>query len=154
MILPGRHDTIGPMMENIEEKIEHIPLFSGFNRRQKRYLSTRFVQRTYEPGQSIVTQDSMGAGMYIVLSGRAEAVRRRPDDSLSVVNTFGPTDFFGELALLAEGPRTATVTATEKTECLFLTRSDFLELLQTDAHMAITVAQELAQRFRQALATL
>ncbi len=112
------------------------------------------VRRSYEAGQRIVTQDSLGVGMYVVLSGRAEAIRERLDGTAVVVNEFGPTDFFGELALLAEGPRTATVLAVEPTDCLILMRTDFLELLQSDAQMAVTVATALAERFRRALEAL
>ena len=67
------------------------------------------------------------------------------------MNTFGPTDFFGEMALLDDGLRTATVSASEATECLALTRWDFLGILKDDADMAVIILQELARRFRMAL---
>jgi len=71
-----------------------------------------------------------------------------------VVNTFGPTDFFGELALLDDGLRTASVVATEATQCLVLTRWDFLGVLKQDVDMAIVILEELAKRFRVALDVL
>ncbi len=141
-------------MDNFEAFIDHVPLFKGLTRRQRRRLAGMGVRRSYEAGQRIVTQDSLGVGMYVVLSGRAEAIRERLDGTAVVVNEFGPTDFFGELALLAEGPRTATVLAVEPTDCLILMRTDFLELLQSDAQMAVTVATALAERFRRALEAL
>ena len=75
-----------------------------------------------EAGQAIVTQGLGGEGFFVVVSGRAEAIRQRADGAKLVVNTFGPTDFFGELALLDDGLRTATVVTTEPTKCLVLTR--------------------------------
>ena len=71
------------------------------------------------------------------------------------VNTFGPTDFFGELALLDDGLRTASVKAVESTRCLVLTRWDFLAALrEADVEMSIVILQELAKRFRRALDSL
>lgn len=78
----------------------------------------------------------------------------RADGSKSVVNTFGPTSYFGELALLDEGQRTATVIATEPTNCLILPRWDFLAALREDPEMAVVILQELARRFRRALGSL
>ena len=71
-----------------------------------------------------------------------------------MVNTFGPIDFFGELALLDDGLRTASVVATEVTQCLALTRWDFRAVLKEDVDMAITILEEMAQRFRMALDVL
>ncbi len=62
-----------------------------------------------------------------------------------MVNTFGPSDFFGELALLDDGPRTATVVATEPTVCLILPRVNFLGALRRDGDMAVGILVELAR---------
>jgi CRP-like cAMP-binding protein len=80
--------------------------------------------------------------------------RQRSDGEKIAVNTFGPTDFFGELALLDDGLRTASVVASEPTHCLALTRWDFLTALREDAEMSVIILQELAKRFRRALDSL
>jgi CRP-like cAMP-binding protein len=134
--------------------LDSVPLFSGLNSRQLEHLARRFVERDYAAGQAIVTQGTGGEGFFIVVSGRAEAIRERADGTRAVVNTFGPTDFFGELALLDDGLRTASVVTTEPTRCLVLTRWDFLAALREDPEMAIVVLQELARRFRRALETM
>jgi CRP/FNR family cyclic AMP-dependent transcriptional regulator len=128
-----------------------VPLFRGLKKRQLERLAKKFVPRKYAAGEAIVTQDKGGAGFYIIASGKAEAVRQRVDGTQVVVNTFGPTDFFGELALLDDGLRTASVVTTEATECLALTRWDFLGVLKEDVDMAIVILEELAKRFRVAL---
>ena len=71
-----------------------------------------------------------------------------------VVNTFGPADFFGELAMLNDEPRTASVYATAETVCLVLTRWEFLGKIKADPEMAVTVLGELAKRFQKALGLL
>ena len=134
--------------------LNRVPLFRGLKKRQLERLAKRFVQRKYAAGEAIVTQDKGGEGFFVVVSGQAEAIRERADGTRVVVNTFGPTDFLGELALLDEGPRTASVVTTEATECLVLTRWDFLGVLREDVDMAITILEELARRFRMALDVL
>jgi CRP-like cAMP-binding protein len=81
-------------------------------------------------------------------------LRERSDGVKVTVNNFGPTDYFGELALLDDGLRTASVVTTEPTTCLVLTRWDFMGALREDVEMAILILQELARRFRRALDAL
>ena len=134
--------------------LNRVPLFRGLKKRQLERLAGKFVPREYAAGQAIVTQDKGGEGIFIIVSGQAEAIRERADGAKVVVNTFGPTDFFGELALLDDGLRTASVVATEATQCLALTRWDFRAVLKEDVDMAITILEELAKRFRMALDVL
>jgi CRP-like cAMP-binding protein len=131
-----------------------VPLFQGLNRRQLERLSRRFVDRNYDKGAIIVTQGSGGEGFFIIESGKAEVTRTRSDGVNVIVNQLGPSDFFGELALLDDGLRTASITACEPTHCLVLTRWDFLGILKDDAEMAVVILQELAKRFRKALDAL
>lgn len=140
--------------QNIVDFLHRVPLFYGLNDRQLKKLASRFVSRKFAAGEAIVTQGDGGEGVFIIVSGRAEAIRERANGDKLTVNTFGPTDFFGELALLNEGTRTASVIATTDTTCLVLTRWDFLAVLREDADMGATVAQELAKRFRRTLDTI
>jgi CRP-like cAMP-binding protein len=134
--------------------LARVPLFRGLNKRQLERLARRFVEREYSAGEAIVTQDRGGEGIFVIVSGGAEAIREQADGTKTQVNTFGPTDFFGELALLDDGLRTASVVTTEATKCLALTRWDFLAALKEDVEMAIVILQELAKRFRRALDAL
>ncbi len=128
-----------------------VPLFSGLTERQIKKLAKRFISRDYKAGDAIVTQGKGGAGMFTITSGKAEAVVESTDGDKTVVNTFGPMDFFGEIALLDDGPRTASVVAVKDTECLILSREDFIATLKNDADMGVVIAQELARRFRRFL---
>jgi CRP/FNR family transcriptional regulator, cyclic AMP receptor protein len=128
--------------------IKNVPMFHGLNNRQLENIGKRMVERSYRQGDVIVEQGRGGEGFFIVTTGQAEATRTRTDGEKLVVNTFGPMDFFGELALLDDGPRTATIVATEPTKCLVLVRWDFLAVLRDDAEMAVTILMEMARRFR------
>ena len=131
-----------------------IPLFHGLNNKQLKLLSNRFVPRSYEAGKNIVTQGKGGEGMFVMISGRAEAVVESGDGTKNTVNEFVSRDFFGEVAMLDDGPRTASVIATEPTECLVLTRSDFIALMKNDAEMAIEITVALAKRLRRTASML
>jgi CRP/FNR family transcriptional regulator len=142
------------LMSNLKETVtflEKVSFFGGLKKRQLENLAKRMVNRSYRKGDPIVVQGQGGEGFFIVTSGKAEAVRRRADGDNLVVNEFSMGDFFGELALLDDGPRTATITATEETTCLVLVRWDFLSLLREDADMAVEILLELARRFRTTL---
>jgi CRP-like cAMP-binding protein len=134
--------------------LQNVPLFQALNNRHLEHLAKRMVERQYSAGQPIVTQGHGGEGFFIIVSGKAEAFRERSDGDKVPVNSFGPTDFFGELALLDDGLRTASVIASEPTQCLALTRWDFLAALREDAEMSVLILQELAKRFRRALDSL
>jgi CRP/FNR family cyclic AMP-dependent transcriptional regulator len=131
--------------------LHKVPLFQSLNKKQLEQLGSWMVKRDYKAGQAIVEQGKGGEGFFVIVSGKAEATRVLSDGTKVVVNQFGPTDFFGELALLDEGIRTATVVATDQVECLVLVRWDFLAKLETNADMAVKILQELARRFRLAL---
>jgi len=136
--------------------LQNVPLFQNLDNRHLEHLAKRMVERDYAAGQAIVEQGHGGEGFFVIVSGKAQAFRQRADGVKVEVNNFGPTDFFGELALLDEsGLRTASVTAVEPTQCLALTRWDFLTALrEADVEMSIVILQELAKRFRRALDSL
>jgi CRP-like cAMP-binding protein len=128
--------------------LNRVLMFRNLNQRQIKFLAKQFTEREYAADEAIITQGDVGIGFYVLVTGHAKAVRTLPDGEKVVVNTFGPGDFFGELALLDDGPRTASVIATEPTTCLLLTRWDFLAVLRDDAETAIGVLQAVARRFR------
>jgi len=141
-------------LEKMVEILEKVPLFKGLKKRQLTALARIFIERNCEAGEVIVPQGRDGYGFFIIASGAAEAVLERVDGTKAVVNTFEETDFFGELALLDGGPRTASVIATKPTRCLILPRENFLGAVRRDGEMAAAIMVELAVRFRRALDTL
>ena len=134
--------------------LEKVPLFQSLKRGQLERLAKRFVERDFQTGKAIVTQGQGGEGFFIIVSGKVDVMRERSDGVKVLVNQFVSGDYFGELALLDEGIRTASVLATEPVKCLALTRWDFLALLREDADMAVDILQEMARRFRIALDAL
>ena len=134
--------------------LTRVPLFQGLNNRQLKQIASRLVSRTFQPDQEIVTQGTSGFGLFILTKGKVEAVLELSDGSKSVVNSFDPSDFFGEVSLLDGGPRTASIITCETTECLFLNSVEFLSLMHNDAEMATKIAVALATRLRRALGSI
>ncbi|MBN2501831.1 MAG: cyclic nucleotide-binding domain-containing protein [Anaerolineales bacterium] len=143
-----------PDVKETVSVLDRTPLFRGLKKNQLERLARRFVEREYEEGKAMVTQGQGGEGFFIITSGHADVIRERLDGSKEKVNEFKTGDFFGELALLDDGPRTASVIATEATTCLVLARWDFFGVLKEDVDTAITILQEMAKRFRMALEVL
>ena len=122
-------------------------LFASCSDKELDGILSASSQRSFATGDVIVREGHPGGqGFYLILSGAAE-VRKGGD----AVDTMGPGDFFGEMALLLEEtPRTADVVATEPTTCLVMTRWEFKSLLEGHADIAQTIMLELASRLRDA----
>lgn len=131
--------------------LSRIPLFSGLDRRQLKNIAKMVTERDYQAGSDIVVQGEGGIGLFMVCEGRAEATRVFSDGSQAVVNTFEQGDFFGEMALLDDGTRTATVKALQPTRCLVISRWVFMGVLKNDTDLAIQIMKEMVKRFRAAL---
>jgi CRP/FNR family transcriptional regulator len=141
-------------MPDLDARVDflaRVPLFQGLKKRQIEGLAGSMVPRHYAAGDTIVTQGKEGIGLFVLVSGKVEVVRSGADGSTTKLNVFGPTDFFGELALLDGGPHTAAVVAVEETECLVLAHWEFMGKLKLDAEMVAVIMQEVVRRFHRAL---
>jgi CRP-like cAMP-binding protein len=137
--------------ETIVRALSSIPLFHGLEMRQVRNIAARFSELKYNEGDVIVAQGKIGIGLFIIESGRVEVLKERMDGSKVMLEVMGTNQFFGELSLLDEEPRTASVVALEPTVCLAITRLDFLDVLREDVDIPILMMKELARRLRMAL---
>ena len=137
--------------ETIVRALSTIPLFHGLDSRQIRSIASRFSELKYNEGDVIVAQGKIGIGLFIVESGRVEVLKERVDGSTVMLEVMGANQFFGELSLLDEEPRTASVVAVEPTTCLAITRLDFLDVLREDVDIPILMMKELARRLRMSL---
>jgi CRP-like cAMP-binding protein len=121
-------------------------MFSGLGREALENLRAFTFRRSFKIGAMIVEEGRTGNGLYIVLSGRVEVVKGIPAGRPEVVAVLGPGEPFGEMALLGEWPRTASVRALEDTECLGMDRWVFMHQVRREPEMALKMLQVLAQR--------
>lgn len=128
--------------EALQAILEKIPVFEGFSPRELAALGRVLHKREYLPNEVIIRQDEPGLGMYIIQSGQAAVISGRDDVQLSVL---GDGDFFGEVSLLDETPRSATVVA--RTHCLILGffQSDLFGLIERDPRFGVKIVIRLAK---------
>jgi ATP-binding cassette, subfamily B, bacterial len=126
--------------------LRQLPLLQPLQERQLVELTRLFVCERASAGQVIVTEGEPGSLFYLLVRGQVTLSRRNDAGERVEVGGLGDGDQFGELALLKDAPRNATVTA--RTDCLMLTltRQQFLDLLATTPSVRAMVERIAAQR--------
>jgi nitrite reductase/ring-hydroxylating ferredoxin subunit len=132
-----------------EAVLPKIPLFAGLDPRSVESLEAFTFRRTFKAGDLIVEEGRTGNGAYVVLSGKVEVVRGLGGDNPTQLTTLGAGEPFGEMALLGDWPRTASVRAVEESECLGMDRWIFLAHLAKEPKLALAMLQILARRLAQ-----
>ncbi len=128
--------------------LREVWLFSGMEPGELDAMSGFTFQKTFAPGELIVEEGRTGNGLYVVISGKVEVVKGLGTQQQQIVATFGSGEVFGEMALLGEWPRTASVRAVEQADCLGMDRWVFLAQLERHPKVAIKMLQIIAQRLR------
>jgi pyruvate,water dikinase len=127
------------------EIIEQVPFFANMSPRDVEGIAALFKERRFSPGETITKEGAGGAAFFVIESGEATVtIGGRPRATL----TSG--DYFGEIALIDEGARSATVTASSDLVCYGLTYWEFRPLVQHNATIAWNLLQTLAKRLRSA----
>ena len=129
--------------------LNKVPIFAGLDRKHLKRLANIMVPRSFKAGEAIVHEKDQPAGFFVIASGKVEVVRGAGGDKPQMLNTLGPGDFFGEMALFEGQARSATVRAVEDTECLAMTGWDFRAELSRDAEIAMAVLQTVVRRLRE-----
>src|SRR6266446_5422454 len=131
----------------MNELIKKIDFFSGLDDKILRKISEACIVRQFTRNETIVRQGEMGLGLYVIARGRVKVDREQGGTRVQVAE-LGPEQFFGEMSLLDNKPRSATVTGTEDTECLLLTRDSFVKLMNKYPEIPIRMARVLSDRLR------
>jgi CRP/FNR family cyclic AMP-dependent transcriptional regulator len=125
-----------------------IPLFVGMDDDERAAIAAIMDEQQFRGGQVIFGAEQSGGTLYIVQSGQVELSIVDDDEEKLVLEMLESGDFFGELSLLDGGSRSATATATQRTDTLVLERHEFLDLMLQKPHMAQDVMVALAKRIR------
>ncbi|HSC51559.1 MAG TPA: cyclic nucleotide-binding domain-containing protein [Gaiellaceae bacterium] len=133
------------MAEAPVELLQRVPLFADFERGDLQRLARSFKERTFEAGSTVADEGRTGAGFFVIESGEASVSVRG-----SARGTLGPGDYFGEIALIDEGGRSATVTAESELRCYGLTSWEFRPLVESNASIAWKLLETMAKRLRAA----
>jgi len=125
-----------------------IPLFIGMDDDERAAIAAIMDEQQYRAGEVIFRAEQTGGTLYILQSGQVELSIVDDDEEKLVLEMLESGDFFGELSLLDGGSRSATATATQRTDTLVLERHEFLDLMLQKPHMAQDVMVALAKRIR------
>ena len=132
-------------MSSTMDALVQVPMFRDLNKKALERLERIARQRSLSAGDVIVKEDDEGVGFFLITSGKVTVTRDGRD-----LNSLGQGEFFGEMALLDNYRRSATVTATEATKCLALLRSDFIAELRSNADLAVEMLVLMSRRLRDA----
>jgi CRP/FNR family transcriptional regulator, cyclic AMP receptor protein len=127
------------------DALRRIPLFSNLEPSKLKLLAFTSERLTYAKGQAIFRQGDMGDAAYIVLEGQADVVIGSGDSERKVA-TIGKHSIIGEIAVLCDVPRTATVVAVDKLVALKISKDLFLRMVKEFPQMAVEIMRELARR--------
>jgi CRP-like cAMP-binding protein len=127
------------------EALKRVPLFADLNKREVAQIARLFKVRRFAEGETVVQEGSGGAAFYLIESGEATVFIRGKKHS-----TLKPRDYFGEIALIDEGKRMATITASSDLVCYGLTFWDFRPLVEANGVIGWKLLQRMATMLRDA----
>ena len=134
----------------IEQTLGNVTLFSRLSQRQRARLARFATTRDYAQGSTIVRQGDTSMSLYVILSGAVLVNRESEGGGRSVqVEQLGPGSAFGEMGLIEDEPRAATVVADQPTTCALLAKWDFQNELRDDPEIALSLLPVLTGRIRE-----
>jgi CRP/FNR family cyclic AMP-dependent transcriptional regulator len=125
------------------EALQHVPLFAGWSQREVQEIARLFREHRFSKGEFVVKEGSRGGTFFLIECGEAAVfIRGRGRTTLK------PGDYFGEIALIDEGPRMATITADSELICRELTSDDFRSLVEKNGIVGWKLLQQLVKYLR------
>jgi CRP/FNR family cyclic AMP-dependent transcriptional regulator len=126
--------------------LKSVPMFAALPPDQLRGLVAMFMRRSAPRGTTVLHEGGPSDCLYIVMSGRLKVMMGEADGKETILSILGAGEFFGEMGLIDDNPRSASVVAIEACELLMLTRRDFRKCLVENAELAMAVMRVLVRR--------
>src|SRR5260221_5187290 len=130
--------------------LKAVPLFSSFPEDQLRMLAAVVTRKSATRSTIVMAGGDPTDSLYIVLSGRLKVMMSDADGKEVILSILGPGESFGEMVLIDDSPRSASVVAIESCELLSITKRDFKKCLAENFEMAMAVMRGLVRRLREA----
>jgi CRP/FNR family cyclic AMP-dependent transcriptional regulator len=128
--------------------LKNIPLFAGLDDQELSLLEQHANTRTFPKNAILITEGDDTDSLYIIQSGKVRIFMSNPDGKEIILNEQGPGEHFGELALVDDAPRSASVMALEKTQVSIISRQDFRQVLGKHPDLAFSLIRDLSRRIR------
>jgi CRP/FNR family transcriptional regulator, cyclic AMP receptor protein len=129
--------------EGAAELLKRVPIFSDLDRKELDRIAVSMKPRTFNAGETVTTEGQTGVGFFVIEQGEA-TVTVGGDERRKL----GPGDYFGEVALLNETARTATIKADTDLRCYGLTSWEFRPLVETHGSIAWKLLQAMSKTYR------
>ncbi len=126
------------------ERLRSVPLFRSCSDKELAFIASRADDVDIQAGRVLTEKGKSGGDFFIILEGKAEV------DAGQGKRSLGPGEFFGEIALIDNGPRTATVTAATPMHCLVLGHAQFRDVLHQNGEIAVKILRAVTERLRAA----
>ena len=130
--------------------LKTVPLFAGFQNEQLRALVSVVTHRSVPRASTIMAAGDPIDSLYIIVSGRLKVMMGEANGKEVILSILGPGEFFGEIGLIDDSPRSASVVSIEPCELLSVTKHDFRKCLADNFEMSMTLMRGLARRLREA----
>lgn len=128
------------------ETLKNVPLFRTIEPAKLRLLAFVSERITFKPGEVICQQGEIGDSAYIILSGRADIMVSQDEAPPRKVAEMGENDVVGEISILCDTPRTASVVAASEVVALTIAKESFLKILREFPDVALEIMRVLARR--------
>lgn len=127
------------------DALKKVPLLAGLSERELERLAAQLHERKFPAGSKVVSEGATGTGFFVITEGEAEV-----EIGGQVLSKLGPGDYFGEMALIDEGIRSATITAVTDLTCYGMTPWEFKPFVDEHPEVAWTLLQNMTRRLREA----
>ena len=132
-----------------EDTLARVDLLSSLDKKELQVLSKSCQERKYSAGSTLIKQGDTGVGLYVIISGHVKTTQAKNPDRAEVdLGTYGPGNVLGEMALLDDLPRSATITAVDDVTALLLPVWEFRATVRDHPEIALKLLAVLSKRLR------
>jgi CRP/FNR family cyclic AMP-dependent transcriptional regulator len=130
--------------------LKRVPLFSGLTDSQIERLAAGSVRRSFPKGRTIVAEGEPSQSLYVLLSGRAKVQRSDTEGKEVILAVLGPGECFGEMSLIDDAPRSASVITLESCDFMSINKESFKSMLASSPEICMRIMKGLVKRLREA----
>lgn len=130
--------------------LKRVPLFSGLTDSQIERLAAGSVRRNFPRGRTIVAEGEPSQSLYVLLSGRAKVQRSDTEGKEVILSVLGSGECFGEMSLIDDAPRSASVITLESSDFISIAKDSFKSVLVTSPEISLRIMKGLVKRLREA----
>jgi len=130
--------------------LRNVPLFAGLDEEQLKVLARMMVRTSFSRNATIIGAGDPTDSLYIVINGRLKVLMSDEQGREVILSLLGPGEFFGEMGLLDDSPRSASVVTQEPCDLLSISKTDFKRSLMENFELSLMVMRGLVKRLREA----